>query len=63
MTLLIIQHTTKSYEIINEAYSIVQIAFSYSNLVISTTYRAIICTNKSGNKWTISQIGRKDRKM
>lgn len=61
--ILLFQHTIKSYEIIDEAYKIVQIAFSHSKLVISTTYRAIICVNNGGSKWNISQIGRKDRKV
>lgn len=56
-------HLSKSLEIINESYEIVQISFSKPWLLISTIYRAIICVRDSDGLWKVSQIGKKDRKI
>lgn len=56
-------HLSKSIEIINETYEIVQISFSKPWLLISTIYRAIICEKGSDGLWKVSQIGKKDRKV
>lgn len=65
-----IEHISKSMEIINEAYDIVQLCFSSPWLIVSTVYRTIICvkdTVRSGtssdDKWKVSQIGKADRKV
>lgn len=66
-----VAHISKSVEIINEAYSIVQIGFIYPWLLVSSIYRAIVCvhdgTNKQpaaeSNAWRVTQIGTKDRKV
>lgn len=49
--------------ILNEAYDIVQISFRKPWLLISTVYRAIICERDPNDKWKVSQIGKKDRKI
>lgn len=56
-------HLSKSFEIINESYEIVQISFSKPWLLISTIYRAIICEKGLDGLWKVSQIGKKDRKV
>lgn len=58
------KHQSRSIEILNEAYSIVQMGFLHPCLVVSTVYRAIVCVKASvGDKWNISQIGKTDRKV
>lgn len=57
------EHITKSIEILNEKYGIVQMNFSSPWLVVSTLYRAIICHQNESKQWKISQIGRTDRKV
>lgn len=57
------QHVSKSLEILNEAYDIVQICFRKPWLLISTVYRAIVCEKSKDGKWQVSQIGKKDRKV
>lgn len=58
------QHISKSMEVINEKFAIVQMQFSSPWLLISTLYRAIVCRkNDVTNQWDVSQIGRTDRKV
>ncbi|KAK9885857.1 hypothetical protein WA026_013734 [Henosepilachna vigintioctopunctata] len=54
-------HICKSLEILNESYEVVQLSYSKPYLVISTTYRTIIC--EKTNKWNVVQVGQKDRKI
>ncbi|GJQ77796.1 hypothetical protein Trydic_g16056 [Trypoxylus dichotomus] len=54
-------HICKSVEVLNESYEVVQLSYYQQNLLISTTYRSIVC-QKEG-KWKVSQIGKKDRKV
>lgn len=56
-------HLSKSVEILNEAYEIVQLSIHQSYLLVSTLYRSIICQrNPKTNQWQLSQVGKKDRK-
>uniref|UniRef100_A0A336M2M9 CSON010838 protein n=1 Tax=Culicoides sonorensis TaxID=179676 RepID=A0A336M2M9_CULSO len=55
-------HTSHSKEIINEFHEIVQIAVRESYLLCSTTFRTIICHKEQNDSWTVSQVGKKDRK-
>lgn len=57
------QHISKSVEVINEKFAIVQIQFCSPWLLISTLYRAIVCKKDEINQWKVSQIGRTDRKV
>lgn len=57
------QHISKSMEVINEKFAIVQMQFSSPWLLISTLYRAIVCRKIEENQWKVSQIGRTDRKV
>ncbi|XP_044762515.1 WD repeat-containing protein CG11141 isoform X2 [Coccinella septempunctata] len=54
-------HICKSLEILNETYEVVQLSYSNPKLVVSTTYRSIIC--EQADKWTVMQVGRQDRKI
>ncbi|KAF5296060.1 hypothetical protein FQA39_LY12682 [Lamprigera yunnana] len=54
-------HLCKSVEILNESYEVVQLSYQQQCLLVSTTYRSIICKKES--KWKVSQIGKKDRKV
>ncbi|CAG9856156.1 unnamed protein product [Phyllotreta striolata] len=54
-------HICKSVEILNEAYEVVQLSYNLKRLLVSTTYRSIICQNLE--KWKVSQVGTKDRKI
>lgn len=58
---LLLQHICKSIEILNETYEVVQLSYYQHNLLISTTYRSIVCQKQ--DKWKISQVGKKDRKV
>jgi hypothetical protein len=52
-----------SQEILNEKYEIVQIDLYQKLLLISTTYRSVVCSfSESDKKWNVIQIGKKDRK-
>lgn len=57
------QHISKSVEVINEKFGIVQMQFCSPWLLISTLYRAIVCKKDESNQWKVSQIGRTDRKV
>ncbi|KAJ8922325.1 hypothetical protein NQ315_004268 [Exocentrus adspersus] len=54
-------HICKSLEILNEAYEVVQLSYSLQRLLVSTTYRSIICQKL--DKWKVCQVGKKDRKV
>ncbi|XP_056630602.1 WD repeat-containing protein CG11141 [Diorhabda sublineata] len=54
-------HICKSYDILNEAYEVVQLSYNKQRLLVSTTYRSIIC--QKVEKWKVSQVGTKDRKV
>ncbi|KAG4066191.1 hypothetical protein HA402_014491 [Bradysia odoriphaga] len=56
-------HISKSMEILNEAYDIVQISFNKPWLLISTVYRAIVCQCDKDGRWKVSQVGKQDRKI
>lgn len=58
------KHQSRSTEILNEAYCIVQMSFMHPFLIVSSVYRAVVCTRtEGGDKWNISQIGKTDRKV
>lgn len=56
-------HISKTIEILNEKHEIVQMNFSKPWLLVSTIYRSIVCRQTLENQWTVSQIGRTDRKV
>ncbi|KAH8304548.1 hypothetical protein KR059_011918 [Drosophila kikkawai] len=57
-------HLSKSVEILSEAYEIVQLSVQQSHLLVATLYRCIVCQrNASTSQWTITQVGKKDRKQ
>ncbi|GLV45560.1 uncharacterized protein CBL_02580 [Carabus blaptoides fortunei] len=53
-------HLSKSVDILNEAYEVVQLSYCQQHLLVSTTYRSIVC--KKEDKWKVCQVGKKDRK-
>ncbi|XP_053687836.1 WD repeat-containing protein CG11141 [Sabethes cyaneus] len=55
--------TWESREIVNEKYEVVQLSLRKAYLLLSTTYRTVICTQEDKNKWRVIQVGKKDRKM
>lgn len=57
----LLQHVCKSVEILNESYEVVQLSYKQQYLLISTTFRSIICFHS--DKWKVGQVGKKDRKM
>lgn len=57
------QHISKSSDVINEKFGIVQMQFTHPWLLVSTLYRAIVCRKMDSGEWKVSQIGRTDRKM
>uniref|UniRef100_A0A1A9WR45 WD repeat-containing protein CG11141 n=1 Tax=Glossina brevipalpis TaxID=37001 RepID=A0A1A9WR45_9MUSC len=56
------EHISKSAEILNEAYEIVQMSAHKGYLLVSSLYRSIVCHRLNG-AWVITQIGKKDRKQ
>ncbi|XP_076263028.1 WD repeat-containing protein CG11141 isoform X2 [Rhynchophorus ferrugineus] len=54
-------HICKSIEILNESYEVVQLNYRQQRLLVSTTFRSIICHQV--DKWKVCQVGKKDRKM
>ncbi|EEZ99531.1 WD repeat-containing protein CG11141-like Protein [Tribolium castaneum] len=54
-------HICKSAEILNESYQVIQLSYSQQRLLVSTTYRSIICQRL--DKWKVCQVGKKDRKI
>lgn len=59
-------HLSKSIEILNEKYEVVQLSYNSSNqlLLVSTLYRTIMSHKSlSDNTWKVSQVGNKERKV
>lgn len=58
------QHLSKSVEILSEAYEIVQLSVQQSHLLVATLYRCIVCQRDANTaQWSITQVGKKDRKQ
>nr|CAD7426485.1 unnamed protein product [Timema monikensis] len=53
-------HLSKSSEILNEKYEIVQLSYSQQLLLVSTSYRSIVCHRD--DRWKVAQVGQKERK-
>ncbi|XP_058832057.1 WD repeat-containing protein CG11141-like [Topomyia yanbarensis] len=53
----------ESWEIVNEKYEIIQLSLQKEYLLVSTTYRTVICVQEDPGKWRVTQIGKKDRKI
>ncbi|XP_055528146.1 WD repeat-containing protein CG11141 [Wyeomyia smithii] len=53
----------ESKEIVNEKYEVVQLSLRKEYLLVSTTYRTVVCTQEDASKWRVTQVGKKDRKM
>ncbi|XP_063216137.1 tectonin beta-propeller repeat-containing protein 2 isoform X2 [Bacillus rossius redtenbacheri] len=53
-------HLSKSMEILNEKYEIVQLSYSQQLLLVSTVYRSIVCHRD--DRWRVQQVGQKERK-
>lgn len=54
-------HLCKSSEIVNEEHEIVQMSYYQNTLLVSSLYRTIVCEKRDG-KWSINQIGKRERK-
>ncbi|KAK6623332.1 hypothetical protein RUM43_009184 [Polyplax serrata] len=54
-------HVSKSLELINEQFEIVQLSYCQQILLISTVYRSITCDGT--NNWKVQQVGTKERKI
>ncbi|XP_052871686.1 WD repeat-containing protein CG11141 [Anopheles cruzii] len=57
--------TCQSREIINERYEIVQMDLRPGQLLVSSSFRTVICQPEDGGtqRWRVAQVGKKDRKM
>ncbi|XP_038112371.1 WD repeat-containing protein CG11141 [Culex quinquefasciatus] len=55
--------TCESREIVNEKYEVVQMCLRKDKLLVSTTYRTVMCSLEDAYKWRVTQVGKKDRKM
>ncbi|KAJ1519907.1 hypothetical protein ONE63_004145 [Megalurothrips usitatus] len=58
-------HLSKSAELLNEKYEVVQLSYNSSNqlLLVSTLYRTILCHRDTNDgAWKVSQVGNKERK-
>ncbi|KAG8226574.1 hypothetical protein J437_LFUL007266, partial [Ladona fulva] len=63
-------HLSKSREIINEKYEVVQLSYHSSTgaphgklLLVSTTYRTTLCSWRQEDRtWKVSQLGQRERK-
>uniref|UniRef100_A0A182JKM7 WD repeat-containing protein 55 homolog n=1 Tax=Anopheles atroparvus TaxID=41427 RepID=A0A182JKM7_ANOAO len=56
--------TCQSREIINERYEIVQMDLHQGKLLVSSSFRTVICSPEDGGqRWRVAQVGKKDRKM
>lgn len=55
--------TCTAREIVNEKYHVVQMSLRKDKLLVSTTYRTVICTQEDSKRWRVTQVGKKDRKM
>lgn len=60
-----LKHESRSSEILNEAYEIVQLSFAQKRLLASSIFRTVICEPSAipGEPWRICQVGKKDRKL
>ncbi|KAJ4442236.1 hypothetical protein ANN_12102 [Periplaneta americana] len=54
-------HLSKSVELLNEKYEIVQLSYSQQLLLVSTLYRSIVCCHRE-DRWKVAQVGQKERK-
>nr|XP_019542857.2 WD repeat-containing protein CG11141 [Aedes albopictus] len=55
--------TCEAREIVNEKYHVVQMSLRKDKLLVSTTYRAVICSQEDSKRWRVTQVGKKDRKL
>ncbi|PSN53774.1 hypothetical protein C0J52_06251 [Blattella germanica] len=55
------EHLSKSVELLNEKYEIVQLSYSQQLLLVSTLYRSIVCCYRD-QRWKVAQVGQKERK-
>lgn len=55
-----LQHLSKSIELLNEKYSIVQLNYQQGLLLVSTILRTILVNRNEGGK--VIQVGQKERK-
>ncbi|XP_043280141.1 WD repeat-containing protein CG11141 [Venturia canescens] len=53
-------HLSKSSELLNEKYAVVQLSYQQGFLLVSTLYRTILVHGNQNNK--VSQVGQKERK-
>ncbi|XP_066992406.2 tectonin beta-propeller repeat-containing protein 2 isoform X2 [Anabrus simplex] len=53
-------HLSKSIELLNEKYEIVQLSYCQQQLLVSTLYRSIVCHRD--DRWRVAQVGQKERK-
>ena len=60
--MIFLQHLSKSVEMLNEKYEIVQLSYSQQLLIISTLYRSIVCCHRE-DRWKVAQVGQKERKV
>lgn len=58
--LICLQHLSKSIELLNEKYSIVQLNYQQGLLLVSTILRTILVNRNEGGK--VIQVGQKERK-
>ncbi|XP_015594722.1 WD repeat-containing protein CG11141 [Cephus cinctus] len=54
-------HLSKSSELLNEKYSVVQLSYQQGHLLVSTVFRTILVNRSQNDK--VSQVGQKERKM
>ncbi|EAT33576.1 AAEL014146-PA [Aedes aegypti] len=55
--------TCEAREIVNEKYHVVQMSLRKDKLLVSTTYRTVICSQEDLKRWRVTQVGKKDRKI
>jgi hypothetical protein len=58
----LLQHLSKSVELLNEKFEIVQLNYNQQLLLVSTVYRSIVCCHRE-DRWKVSQVGQKERKV
>lgn len=54
------QHLSKSSELLNEKYPVVQLSYQQGLLLVSTVFRTILVNRNQKDK--VSQVGQKERK-
>ena len=57
---VMLQHLSKSSELLNEKYSVVQLSYQQGLLLVSTIYRTILVHGNQNTK--VFQVGQKERK-